>query len=119
MAVRGHRKQIDGSTVRDLDELRGWIAHRQLCFHRTASRRQLGFHLFEIGAILFHLLRFPQLQLIEIARGPAVGDVDEKKRGARHLGELRDVIDDRPVRARVLDRHQNPAVHQTFQPRSA
>ena len=119
VAVRGHRDQIDALILRHLDQLRRRIAHREPGLHRQAARRQLAAQLLEVVAIRSHLLALAQLQLIEVARGPAVGDVHEQELGAGDLRELGDVVDDGAIGARVLHGDQDATVHQIFQPRSA
>src|SRR5205814_6729656 len=79
--------------------------------HRQSLRRQVRRDLGQVVAVVLHLLGFAQLQLIEIARGPSVGDVDEMQLGSHLHGELPHVVENRVVRGRMLDRDKNPAIH--------
>ena len=80
---------------------------------------QLALELIEIAAIGLHLFRLAQLELIVVARRPAVGDVDEQQLGAGQPRERADVIDDRAIGPGVLDGDEDASIHQAFHPRSA
>src|SRR4029077_21242599 len=58
------------------------------------------------------LLGFPQVQLLQIARHPSVGDVDEHQGGPALVGELLCVIEDGDVGPRVLEGNQDLLEHQ-------
>ena len=65
----------------------------------------------EVRAIDSHLLGFAQLQLIEVARRPAIGHVHEQDLGLRERRELTHVGEDRAIGRRVLDGNEDPAIH--------
>ena len=71
------------------DQLLGGIAERQLRADGEALRGEIRLEALEVRAVRFHLLRLAQLQLIEVARRPAVGDVHEQQLGAGELRERR------------------------------
>ena len=112
MAVGRHREQIDAALFSEADQLGRGIAHRQLGgdFQTTCDVRSAA-SLREVIAVVFHLFRFAQLQLIEIARRPSIGDVHEVQLGADLHRELADVIEDRLVGGGVFDGNENAAVH--------
>ena len=57
----------------------------------------------QVVAILPHFLRFSQLELIEVARHPAVSDTDQKELCARECHEFLNVIQDYLIVGGVLD----------------
>src|SRR5206468_1330659 len=86
-------------------------AHRQLSGNSQAARRQIRRDSREIVAVVLHLLRLSQLQLIEIPRRPSVGHVHEMQLRANQRRELTDVIQNRLVGGGMLDGYENMAVH--------
>ncbi len=65
----------------------------------------------QVLAVVAHFLGFTQLEIVEMARGPAVGDMDEQELGARKAGEGAYVLHDRAVGRRVLDSDEDALVH--------
>src|SRR5262245_3744017 len=119
VTVRRHRNEIDRSFGCDLDQLRRRIAHREARVDGKALAGELRAQRVEVCAIGPHLLRLAQFELVEVARGPPVGHMDQQQLRAGQPRELGHVIDDRPVGAGVLHRDEDAPVHQTFQPRNA
>ena len=73
---------------RDANQLVGGIAFRQLRVTVRPSAVSSPRTPFEIGAVVLHLLRLAQVQLIEVARDPAVGHVHEQQFGAGQAGQF-------------------------------
>jgi hypothetical protein len=111
MAVGRHRQQVDAALFREAYELGRWIAHRQLGGDFQSTGREIGGELRQVITVVFHLFRFTQLQLVEIARSPSIGDVHEVQLRADLHGELTYVLEDRLVGRRVFDGNENAAVH--------
>src|SRR5258706_128172 len=116
MAVRPHRDQVALLAVGRVGDLARRFAAREDGFDGESVLRQPRHDVVEVRAVLAHLLRFAELEGIEVARGESVGDVDEHQRRAARARELADVADDRLVRLRVLQRHEDPLVHQASHP---
>ena len=72
---------------------------------------QLVAALGEIRAIVADLLGFAQIQIVEMARGEAVGHVHEQQARAVMRREADDVPEDGFVGLRVLDRDENVLIH--------
>ena len=87
VAVRGHRDEIDAvSPPRVTSSVAGSpIASCVVTvIPRAVSSRWSSL---EIRSVGLHLFRFAQLQLVEVARGPAVRDVNEQELARRCRGE--------------------------------
>ena len=69
----------------------------------------------EIGAVGLHLFRLAELELIEVARDPAVGHMQEQEFRAGQPGKLADVREDGAIGSGVLDGDENAFVHQRFE----
>ena len=85
IAIRSHARSLGG--LHDLgrrDRPCASIASRRRR-PRPAARRAACSRYCAVG---LHLLGLAQLQLVEVARGPAVGDVDEQQLGAGQLRQL-------------------------------
>ena len=65
----------------------------------------------DILAVVPHLLRLAQVELLDVARGPAVCDVNEHDRRSAIPRELPHVIQNPLVVAGVLDGNENAVVH--------
>ena len=48
-------------------------------FNGKSVAAKLAGHLFQIRAVVFHFLGLGQFELVEIARNPAVGDVQQQQ----------------------------------------
>ena len=62
-----------------------------------AARGEVLAEPLEIGAVVLDLLRFAQLEFVEVPGRPAVGDVHQQQPGAGQSGELLDVRRGPPV----------------------
>jgi len=111
VSVGRHRDQIDVAIDGDADELARGITHGELGLHLEPAAREILFQSAEVRAIGLDFLGLPKIELIVVASGPAIGDVHEQQPRARQLRELRDVLEDRAIRAGVLDSDENMAVH--------
>src|SRR3989441_11265110 len=67
---------------------------------------------------LAHLLRLPQIELLDVARRPAVGHVDQHEGGAMVPRQLAHVREDRLVVGGVFERHQDAGVHHPARPKT-
>ena len=81
------------------------------------SRSSPRGHALEIRAVALNLLALAQVELIDVARRPAVGDVDQDERRIAEARELAHVVEDRLVVGRVLEGNQNALVHDQPPPR--
>ena len=52
----------------------------------------------EVFAVAAHFFRLAQLQIVEVPRGPAIGDVDQQELRAGEPGEAAHVREDRAIR---------------------
>ena len=75
MAVRGHRNQITLFALGGFQDFSRRIAQGELSGDFQAGFAQPRGTVFELRPVLFHLLGFGQLQLVEIACHPAIGHV--------------------------------------------
>ena len=109
--VCGHREQIDAPLLREADQFIRRIAHRELSGHLQPVRRQISSNAREVIAIVLHLLGLAQLELIKVARGPAIRDMHEMQLRADLRRELAHVVQNRLVGGGMLDGNENAAVH--------
>ncbi len=77
MTVARHGNQIAMLGLGDLQNFRGRIAHRQPDGNNQILLPQMRGGFFQVRPVVFDLLRFSELQLIEAARRPAIGDMQE------------------------------------------
>ena len=112
--MRRHRDQIDVLGLGDADAARSpGPPSPDGCASTNPLLGQLLPHLFEVGAVLFHLLGLAQRQLVVVARDPAVGDVHQQQRRAAQLRELLHVREDRAIGVGVLDGDQDVLIHRS------
>src|SRR4029077_18104398 len=72
----------------------------------------------DVLAVALHLFRFAKIELIDVARCPAVGDMDQNDRGiVAGARQLPDVSQDHIVVRRVLDGNEYALIHQLTIPR--
>jgi hypothetical protein len=110
VAVRRHRDQVAPLALGRREDLVGGVAVREQRVGVEPVARQLGAQAVEVREVLLHLLRLAQRELLEVARGPAVGDVDQHHGRAAQPGERAHVVEDRRVVRRVLERDENTGV---------
>ena len=79
MAVTGHRDQIAIFALGYLYDFRRRIAECQHGFNGKSIAAKLVGDFFQILAVIFHFLGLGELELVEIARDPAVGDVQQQQ----------------------------------------
>jgi hypothetical protein len=111
VAVRRHRNQINFFLARELNDLIGrltkcenGIAGETLCGKFTAP-------FFEVKAVLFHFITLCELELIEIARHPSIGHVNEEQLRAGHSRQRLDVGKDGLIGWAVFERDEDMVVH--------
>src|ERR671918_3213047 len=111
VAVRGHRNQINYFLAREFDDLVGGlaksedgIAGKTLCGQFTAA-------FFQVKAVLFHFFALRELELIEIARHPAVGHMDQKQFRTGHSRQRFDMRENGLIGWAVLERDEDMVIH--------
>src|SRR6266481_1204813 len=72
---------------------------------------QLGSGPVQVLAVGLHFLGFGQLEAVEIAGDPTIGDVDEQEFGAQALGQFRDVRQEALVGLAVFEGNEDFSVH--------
>src|SRR3954463_1428981 len=113
MPVRRHRDQVALLAYPAGRDLTRRVAARQNRLSlKTVALERVGDR-FDVLAVALHLLRFAQVELIDVARRPAVGDVDQHyRRTVARPRQLPDVRENHFVVRRVLDRHEYALIHQ-------
>ena len=111
MAVRGHGDEIDLLGACRADDLRRRIAAREAPLRVESRRPQASREAFEVLAIVPHLLRLAELQLVVGPGRPAVGDVQQQQLRVRQARERLDVREDRLVCGRVFDGDEDALIH--------
>ena len=111
VAMRRHGDQIDVSFVGDANQLVGRIAFGQQHVDASVPPLSVPSDALEIGAVGLHFLRLAQVQPIEVAGRPAVGDVHEQQFGAREARQVFRVRQDGRVCCGMLERDKNAAIH--------
>src|SRR5256714_15070325 len=93
-------------------DLLGGITAGEDRFRAVALAHQGISDSLDVLAIAFHLFRFTQIELVDVARGPAIGDVDQNdgRLGARSR-QLANVRKDDLIIGRILDGHEDTLVH--------
>src|SRR5437773_2801292 len=109
--VRCHSDQIDASFAGELDDFVGRFSERQNGITCEAFFREFACPCFQIRAVVFHLLAFGKLELLEIPCHPAIGHVNQKQRRASYARERFDMRQDRLISGTVLERNQNVFIH--------
>src|SRR5882724_13186477 len=111
VTMRGHCDKVDIFLARDLDDLARRFAERE---HRVAGKtfsRQFAAGFFQVSAIVLHLFTFGELELVKIARHPAIGNVDEEQPRASHARKRLDMGQNRLVGGTVFERDEYMPVH--------
>ena len=111
VAVSGHGNQIAMFAFGGFEYFRRWVAQRQHGFNGKSVAAKLAGHLFQIRAVVFHFLGLGQLELVEIARNPAVGDVQQQQFCPGQPDQRPDVVENDPVRRAVFKRNENVLIH--------
>ena len=93
VAVAGHGDQIAMFAFGDLEDFRRRIAERQHGFNGKSVAAKLAGDFFQILAVVFHFLGLGQLELVEIARDPAVGDVQQQQLRPGQADQRLDVVE--------------------------
>ena len=84
-------------------------------FEKRLAARTVELYTLDLGK-LFTLAAQAQVELLQVARGEAVGHVNEHHRRAAVAGQRAHVGDDHPVGARVLERNEDLLIHQLIHP---
>ena len=88
MAVRGHRDEVNLLLTGNANDLVGRFAVSEDVICLDSFLPQSFAKIGQVVAIMSHFLRFPKLELIEIAGHPAVCDTDQKQLCASQCDEL-------------------------------
>src|SRR5688500_6135280 len=117
MAMGRHRDEVALlALARGGDFLRG-VAPGENRLHLEAFSLQIVGNRLDVLAVVLHLLRLAQLQLPDVARRPAISDMDEdERRATAGAGKLSNVVEYHRVVLGVLERDQNALVHQLIPP---
>src|SRR5438477_11916923 len=91
VTMSGHCDKIDIFLARELDDLVRWFAKRKHSVAGETFSRQLAAAFSQVGTVLFHLLAFCELKLIEISLHPAAGNADDEQPRAGHTRKRFDV----------------------------
>src|SRR5438477_11275247 len=111
VTMRSHCDKIDIFLAREPDDLVRRFAERE---HRVAGKTfagQFAAALFQVSAIALHLFAFGELELVKIARHPAIGNVDEEQPRAGHARKRLDMSQNGLVSRSVLERDENVVIH--------
>jgi hypothetical protein len=111
VTVPGHRDQIAIFTFGHLEDFRRRVAEREHGFNRKSFVAKLAGDFFQILAVAFHFLGFGQLELVEIACDPAVGDVQQQQFCPGQFHQRTDVVKNGPVRRAVFQRDEDALIH--------
>ena len=114
--VRRHRDQVAVLALGRRGDLGRRIARGEDRFGLHSRRNESGSDALEVLAVLAHLLRLAQVELLDVARRPAVGDVNEQHGGTAQARQPLHVLDDVQRRSRVLEADQDALVHQANHP---
>ena len=109
--MRRHRDQIAAGISRGFQDSRSRVPQGEVSFHHDPLRTQAAGHLVKISAVVGHLLGVRQLETMVISRHPAVGNVEQKQRGAVHLRERGNMRQHRLVSQTVVERDENFLIH--------
>ena len=111
VTMRGHCDKVDVSLARDLDDLARRFAERE---HRVAGKTfagQFAAAFFQVSTIVLHLFAFGELELVKIARYPAIGNMDEEEPRVGHARKRLDMGQNRLVGGAVFERDEDMPVH--------
>ena len=115
MAVGAHRHQIAAAFTHPPDDLGDGIAEREHGFRRNPCSLEFAPHRREIGAILGDF-RADGVRAVG-PRGPAISNVQHHDTPTRQFRERLDVLEDRAIRQRAVDRDENRLIHTPSRPR--
>src|SRR6185436_11238738 len=107
---RRHRDEIALLAVRGGDDLLCRLAPGDDAVDVDAVRGELATDDLEIVPVLPYLLGFTQRQLVHVARGESVRDMNQHHGRATQLREAADVLQDRLVVGRVFQGHHDARV---------
>ena len=66
---------------------------------------------FEIGAVGFHFFGLGQSEVVEVSRGPPVGDMNQTEFGAELIGQAGHVREENFIRTAVFQGDEDCAIH--------
>ena len=109
VSVGAHRHQVAALLLDPLDDLGGSVAVSQFGLGGNAGGLKLVLHLLQVREVGGDLGTDGVGPIG--ARGPSVGHVQQDDAAVHELGQLLDVLDDRPVGGRAVQRHENGVIH--------
>jgi len=111
MAVAGHGDEIAVLIFGRLKDLLRRIPECQMCADGQAFVSQLRSGAIQIFTVGFHFLGFSQFEAIEVARDPAIGDVDKQQFGVQALCQFRYVRQQALVGRAIFKSDKDFAIH--------
>jgi hypothetical protein len=111
MPVSGHGDEIAFLLFCRFEDFGWWIAQGKLSCHVEACFAQPIGGAFQVGAILFHLFGFSELELIKIPGYPTISNMDEQEMGMHQASHPLDMWQEAGICAAVLKGNQNFLIH--------
>src|SRR6185312_437357 len=109
VSVSAHGDQIASFLLDPFNDLVGGFAESQFRIRGNSLFLEFLPHFLQVGGV-FHNFAADLIASV-CPGGPSVGDVQQYQTAVRQLGEILDVLDDRPVGGRAVQRHKNGFVH--------
>src|ERR1700730_2122956 len=111
MSVSGHGNQVHVVDARKFDDFVRWLTHRQHTTHHKTFAPRLRATALKISAIYFDFLALGKIELLEIPRDPAIGNVHEQETGSGHSCQWLNMIEDRLICRAVLHGDKDGVIH--------
>ena len=112
VAMRGHRDEIDIFFAREFDDLVRRFPQRQDGIAGKTLRGQFAAAFFQVKPVLFHFFALCELELIEIARHPAIGHMNEEQFRASHSCKRPDVRKNGLIGETVFEGDEDVFIHE-------
>lgn len=111
VAMAGHGDEVAFFGGGDFEDFGGGIAEGEDGGDGEALVAEVGGDVFEVLAVVFHFLGFGEFKLVEVAGGPAIGDVEEPEVGAEAAGEFGDVGEDGLIGGAIFEGDEDFFIH--------
>src|SRR5579859_3144599 len=109
--MAGHGYQIAMFAFGHFEDFLRRVAQRQHGLNRKPVAAKFNSDFFQIFAVVFHFLGFSQLELVEIPRHPAVGNVQQQQFRPGQPDQRCDVVQNDLVSRAVFQRNENVLIH--------
>src|ERR1700681_3786296 len=117
MPMGRHGNEVALLAHRAVGNLLGRIAARENCLRAIAILLERLGHTLDVLPVALHFFRLTEIELVDVAGRPPVGDVDQHyRRVVARARQLPDVIDDHFVVRRVVDGNEYALIHQLTGP---